>query len=41
MYLKLKSGSAQCRKTDVLMENIILQFVLSLGGADFYINYYI
>lgn len=41
MYLKLKNvGVLSAEKhrhtlSDVLMENIILQFVLSLGGADF------
>lgn len=41
MYLKLKNvGVLSAKKhrhtlSDVLMENIILQFVLSLGGADF------
>lgn len=41
MYLKLKNvgvlSAEKHRHTlfDVLMENIILQFVLSLGGADF------
>lgn len=40
MYLKLKNvGVLSAEKhrhtlSDVLMENIILQFVLSLGGAD-------
>lgn len=41
MYLKLKNvGVLSAEKhrhtlSDVLMENIILQFILSLGGADF------
>lgn len=41
MYLKLKNvGVLSAEKhrhtlSDVLMENIILLFVLSLGGADF------
>lgn len=44
MYLKLKNvGVLSAEKhrhtlSDVLMENIILQFVLSLGGADFFIS---